>query len=156
MYNAVLLANYLGILKDKKNVKKHCLVSFCLRHYLLLKCVFTILIFPLPVHSTHNSCTWEYSSSSNLLALSACFTNDPEDQHERQCYNNHESARLKYTNKLLKIIEYYMSITNIIICSMAKEQKKTLEKKKLEFARNALKTDSNTLKQKECIIRVYN
>lgn len=94
-----------------QDIHVHVHQSISLHHYLLLKCVFTILIFPLPVHSTHNSCTWEYSSSSNLLALSACFTNDPEDQHERQCYNNHESARLKYTNKLLKIIEYYMSIT---------------------------------------------
>lgn len=52
-----------------------------------------------------------------------------------------------------------MAKLNFVIYHVAlqrSKKSKTLEKKKLEFARNALKTDSNTLKQKECIIRVYN
>ena len=42
----------------------------CMRQYF-----FTILIFPLPVYSTHNSGTWKYSSGCNFFAFSTCFNN---------------------------------------------------------------------------------
>ena len=42
---------------------------------------FTILIFPLPINSTNNPCTWKYPSGSNFFAFSPCFTKYSRNKH---------------------------------------------------------------------------